>query len=189
MKENIIIRYATPEDAPALLAIYAPYVEETAITFEYTVPTVEEFAERIRNTMVNYPYLVAEQDDEILGYAYAGKFKAKAAYDWAVETTIYIDKSRKRAGLGRLLYEELEKQLARQGILNLYACIAYPETEDEHLTNDSVLFHEKLGYRMIGTFYQCGYKFNRWYHMVWMEKMLGEHKADQPEVVPFSKLV
>lgn len=185
MKDRIDIRVATPEDVKELLAIYAPYVEETAITFEYTVPTAEEFAGRMKKTLTRYPYLVAEKDGELLGYAYAGPFKAKAAYDWSVETTIYVKKDCKRSGIGRLLYAELEKCLKKQGILNLYACIAYPECEDEHLTKDSVRFHEKLGYRMIGTFYQCGYKFNRWYHMVWMEKMIGEHEENQPPVADF----
>ena len=78
--------------------------------------------------------------------------------------------------------------LYRQGILNVNACIAYPQTEDEYLTRDSVKFHEKLGYRMVGTFHQCGYKFGRWYDMVWMEKFIGEHSKNQPDIIPFLKL-
>ena len=179
---NIIIRMAMPEDAAELLSIYAPYVEQTAITFEYVVPAVEEFEGRIRSTLKKYPYLVAEQNGEILGYAYAGEFKSRAAYAWNAEVSIYIKQEKKRLGLGKRLYEELEKRLKEQGVLNLYACIAYPEEEDEYLTRASVDFHEKQGYRMIGTFYQCGYKFQRWYHMVWMEKMLGEHLTEQPQV-------
>ena len=99
MKDRIDIRVATPEDAKELLAIYAPYVEETAITFEYTVPTAEEFAGRMKKTLTRYPYLVAEKEGELLGYAYAGPFKAKAAYDWSVETTIYVKKDCKRSGI------------------------------------------------------------------------------------------
>lgn len=182
MEKKITIRFATPSDAAELLAIYAPYVEQTAITFEYVVPTVAEFEERISRTLKKYPYLVAELDGEILGYAYAGEFKSRAAYAWNVETSIYIKQDKKRLGIGRLLYEELERLLKEQGVLNLYACIAYPEEEEEHLTKDSVRFHESLGYRLIGTFYQCGYKFNRWYHMVWMEKLIGEHLEEQPPV-------
>lgn len=185
---SIAVRLATLEDAAELLAIYAPYVEQTAITFEYVVPTVEEFEARIRNTLKKYPYLVAEQHGEILGYAYAGEFKSRAAYAWNVETSIYIKQGKKRMGLGRLLYAELERLLKQQGVLNLYACIAYPEEEDEHLTRDSVAFHERLGYRMIGTFYQCGYKFNHWYHMVWMEKLIGEHRKLQPPITRFELL-
>ena len=93
---------------------------------------------------------------------------------------------RKHEGIGKKLYDVLEQILKEQGILNLYACIAYPETEDEYLTKDSVCFHEHLGYRMIGEFRECGYKFDRWYHMVWMEKMIGEHHAGQsaPQAFP-----
>ena len=173
--ENITIRTATPADAEKLLEIYAPYVECTAITFEYDVPSLQEFTDRIETTLKKYPYLVAEQNGEILGYAYAGAFKARAAYARSVETSIYIKQGKKRAGLGTLLYNALEDALKQQGILNLHACISYPETEDEYLTRDSVRFHEKRGYRLIGIFNQCGYKFNRWYSMVWMEKMIGEH--------------
>ena len=188
MSEKIMIRTATINDAEAILAIYAPYVETTAITFEYEIPGIEEFRERIRNVLKKYPYLVAEAEGEIVGYAYAGPFKGRAAYDWAVETTIYVDRSRKRMGIGRKLYDKLEEALRKQGILNMEACIGYPETEDEYLTKDSVRFHEKLGYRMVGEFYKCGYKFSRWYNMVWMEKMIGEHQEKQPQIHPYSEI-
>ena len=188
MSEKVMIRTATTNDAEAILAIYAPYVETTAITFEYEIPGIEEFRERIRNVLKKYPYLVAEADGEIVGYAYAGPFKGRAAYDWAVETTIYVDRTRKRMGIGRKLYDKLEEALRKQGILNMEACIGYPETEDEYLTKDSVRFHEKLGYRMVGEFYKCGYKFSRWYNMVWMEKMIGEHQEKQPQIHTYSEI-
>lgn len=189
MKEkNIIIRVATVEDAAELLEIYKPYVTETAISFEYEVPTVEEFAERIRNILKKYPYLAAECEGELVGYAYAAPFKARAAYDWSVETTIYIRMDCKQMGIGRKLYLNIEEILKKQGILNLNACIAWPEQEDERLTMASIYFHEKLGYRMVGKFHKSGYKFNRWYDMVWMEKLVGEHTADQAQVRPFTEL-
>lgn len=181
-KIEITIRQATEADAEELLKIYAPYVTDTAITFEYEVPTLEEFTGRIRHTLQKYPYLVALQGEEIIGYAYAGAFYGRAAYDWSVETSIYIKRGRTHGGVGKLLYQALEDALKAQNIINLYACIAYPEVEDEYLTKNSVSFHEHLGYRMIGTFQKCGYKFGRWYHMVWMEKMIGEH-LDKPEKV------
>ena len=174
-KSKTVIRLATVEDAPKLLEIYRYYVESTAITYEYDVPSLEEFEKRIENVLKNFPYLVAEQDGTILGYAYASKFHERAAYQWSVEMSIYLDKDQKRNGLGRMLYEELEKRLKAQGILNLYACIGYPEKEDEYLTYDSVRFHEKMGYKLIGEFHKCGKKFDRWYNMVWMEKIIGEH--------------
>lgn len=182
------IRVATPQDAEALLAVYAPYVTDTAITFEYEVPSLTEFRERIRHTLERYPYLVMEQDGEILGYAYAGPFKERAAYDWAVETTIYVKRGMKKQGIGRKLYQALEDTLIRQNILNLNACIGYPTVEDEYLTRNSMEFHQHLGYRLVGQFYQCGYKFGRWYDMVWMEKLVGEHGVEPVRVKPFPEL-
>ena len=188
MKEKITIRPAVKADAVGLLNIYAPYVEQTAITFEYEVPSTQEFEKRITDTIKKYPYLVAECGGEIVGYAYAGPFKERAAYDWAVETSIYVKMDCRKFGIGKKLYEELENALKKQGILNVNACIAYPKTEDEHLTKDSVYFHEKCGYTMVGKFHSCGYKFARWYDMVWMEKRIGEHKSPQEPVRWFSEI-
>lgn len=182
------IRVATEDDAAKLLEIYAYYVLNTAITFEYEVPTEEEFRNRISKTLVKYPYLVAEEGDQILGYCYAGAFKERAAYDWSVETTIYIHKDCKKSGLGRKLYEALEEELKKLHILNANACIATCEVEDEHLDNNSMQFHEHMGYRLIGQFTNSGYKFGTWYHMVWMEKFLGEHTSCPQKVLRFSEL-
>lgn len=176
---SIVIRMAVPADAQALLDIYTPYVENTAITFEYDVPSVEEFTSRIEHTLKKYPYLVAEENGKILGYAYASPFHDRPAYDWAVETSIYVDQKIKHRGIGRKLHDALENALRDQGILNMNACIAYPPEEDEHLDKNSVEFHAHMGYRLVGEFYKCGYKFNRWYNMVWMEKLIGEHLSDQ----------
>ena len=118
---DLLIRFAKMEDAEELLALYTPYVTDTVITFEYEVPSLEEFKDRMRQTMRKYPYLVAEQNGEILGYSCAGAFKGRAAYDWAVETTIYIRKDRQKTGVGKKLYEALEKVLHAQNICNLYA--------------------------------------------------------------------
>lgn len=185
---NITIRKAKPADAPQILEIYASYVQNTAISFEREVPSVREFSARIENTLKKYPYFVAELDNEIVGYTYAGRFKTQAAYDWSVETTIYIKEKNRRGGIGAMLYERLESALKAQGILNLNACIAYTDVEDMHLTNDSVTFHEKCGYQLVAHFHACGYKFNRWYDMVWMEKMIGEHLLNQPKVKPFCEI-
>lgn len=159
---EITIRTARESDAPALLNIYAPYIVNTAITFEYTVPSTEEFAGRIRRTLQKYPYLVAEQQNKILGYAYAGPFHERAAYDWAVETSIYVDQTQRHTGIGRLLHDTLEHTLQAQGILNMNACIACTSKEDPHLDNNSIEFHTHMGYRLVGEFYQCGYKFHTW---------------------------
>ena len=176
MCDIITFRRATIDDAEKLLKIYGPYVKNTAISFEYEVPTIEEFQNRIEKTLQKYPYLVAERNGEILGYAYAGAFYGRAAYDWSVETTIYLAPDARKKGVGRKLYEELEAKLKEMGILNLYACVAYPEIDDEYLDKNSVLFHEHMGYKEVGKFFKCGYKFGRWYSMIWMEKIIGEHK-------------
>lgn len=183
-----MIRIATKEDAKALLDIYRYYVEYTAITFEYKTPSIEEFQNRIETTLKKYPYLVEEIDGKIYGYAYAGPFKERAAYDWSVETTIYVDKDTKGKGIGKKLYQKLEDILRQQNIINVDACITYPEVEDEHVTRNSVEFHEHLGYHLVGKFYKSGYKFGRWYDMVWMEKYLGEHKEQPKAIIPFSIL-
>ncbi len=108
-----------------------------------------------------------------MGYAYAGAFKARAAYDHSCEVTIYLDRKAKKCGLGRLLYEALEKELKDMGILNLYACIACPIGQDEYLDMNSAEFHAHLGYKKAGEFHRCGRKFGHWYDMIWMEKIIG----------------
>ena len=171
-----IIRTAREEDAGQLLEIYAPYVTDTAITFEYEVPTVDEFRHRIASTLKKYPYLVAEDDEgNLVGYAYASAFKERAAYDWSVETSIYVKQGEAGRGFGQLLHDALERALQQMGILNMYACISAPRGNDPYLTDNSIQFHHHLGYRLVGRFLQCGYKFGRWYDMVWMEKHIGEH--------------
>lgn len=174
-----IIRNAVPEDAARLLEIYDYYVQHTAISFEWETPSLEEFRNRILKTTQNYPYLVIERDGRIEGYTYAGPFIPRAAYDWSCELSIYLDHTARHCGMGRMLYEAIEERLRAMGVLNLYACIGYPEENDEYLTTNSADFHEHLGFRNVGTFYKCGYKFNRWYHMIWMEKIIGEHQPDQ----------
>lgn len=177
--EYIKIRMAEPDDSAEILEIYRYYVKHTAVSFEYEVPTESEFCSRIETTLTKYPYLVSERDGKLTGYAYAGPFIKRAAYDWSAETTIYLEPDSRRQGIGRRLYEELEKRLKEMGILNLYACIGSPEAEDEYLTCDSERFHACMGFRKVGTFSQCGYKFGRWYHMIWMEKIIGEHGLNQ----------
>ena len=182
MTDAVTIREAGVADAARLLEIYAYYVQNTAITFEYDVPSLSEFQRRIRNMKRRYPYLVIERDGVIQGYAYAGPFVGRAAYAWSCELSIYLDRAARKRGLGRRLYEALEARLREMGILNLYACIGYPETEDEYLTRNSADFHAHLGFATVGEFHNCGYKFGRWYHMIWMEKLIGAPQAAQPPV-------
>lgn len=250
-KNELLIRTAELRDVPALLDIYEPYVRETAITFEYEVPSEAEFARRMMETLRRYPYLVAEEKGAegeggtaasvLLGYAYAGPFHARPAYDWAVETSIYVSGKRKHSGVGRKLHDALEEELRGMGILNINACIAVPARAgseapvlagaepsgkaqltpgaggvilseevrntpgaggaglpekmqpaagsgaacDPYLDRNSESFHAHMGYRLVGEFTKCGYKFGRWYDMVWMEKLIGQHLAQQPPVVPY----
>ena len=177
---------ATVEDAGELLKVYAPYVEKTAVSFEYEVPSLEEFSSRISNISSKYPYIKAVCNGEIVGYAYATAFKGRKAYDHSVESTIYLKEDKRGEGLGVALYEVLTEALKGMGIINMNACIAYAKENDPHLTNASHLFHKKLGFELVGTFHNSGFKFDRWYDMIWMEKMLAKH-TDKPEPVKFGQ--
>lgn len=187
-KENIYIRVATTDDAKEILDIYTPYIKKTAITFEYDVPSLEEFKDRIKGTLDRYPYIVAINDGEIMGYAYTGAFIGRQAYDRSVSTTIYIKENKRKMGIGKILYEALENITKFQNITNMYACIGYPEIDDEYLTKNSAEFHEYLGFTIIGTFQKCGYKFNRWYNMIWMEKIISEHSQNPLPIIAFPEI-
>lgn len=243
----IKLRLATPQDADALLKIYAPYVKQTAISFEYDVPSAAEFAGRIEQTLQRYPYLLAYVSDEaacandeqnenfkisasaagvgseilpadearncasgavkqnganliasakqsgvnlkpgqILGYAYASVFKECAAYDWSAESSVYVSRNARALGIGRLLYKALQRALGAQNIANMNACIACGD--DEYLNDASVRFHERMGFRFVGRFQRCAYKFGHWYDMAWMQKPIGEHPQNQPAMRPFARL-
>ena len=184
---NMSIRTVRPEDAKGLLDIYAYYVEETAISFETEVPSVEEFKIRIEEILKSYPYIVACDNDELLGYAYLHPFVGRKAYELSAETTIYLNPVKKKMGIGKKLYSVLEDIAKAQNIINLYSCIGYVDVEDEYLNNNSAEFHEHMGYRMVGKFENCGHKFGRWYHMVWMEKIIGEHK-EIPKFISFEDI-
>ena len=186
--EKIVIRTATPDDAPRLSEIYAPYVENTSVTFEYEVPTEHEFRSRIENTLRKYPYLVAECGGKIVGYAYAGIFKERAAYNWAVELSVYVDSGFLRHSVGAVLYDRLEDILKKQNVTNLYACITYSDVEDAVHDNGSIRFHENRGFVLTAHFHKCGYKFSRWWDMVWMEKFIAPHDAKTEAFIPFPDL-
>ena len=161
------IRLAKPSDARSLLDIYAPYVENTAITFEYEVPTIEDFAIRIEKTLEKYPYLVAEEDGVVLGYAYASTYYARAAYDWAVELSVYVSQDARGQGVGTELYDALEDLLDQMGYVHFLACISLPNEA-------SLALHRKRGYQQVAHFPKIGYKFNRWHDIVWLQKSLDK---------------
>lgn len=185
----IRLRMATPHDAPVLAAIYAPYVQNTAISFEYEPPTDEVFAGRIREVLEQFPYLAAVRGDEILGYAYAHPYGVRKAYSHSVELSVYIRRDCRGLGLGRMLYEAMEVLLKAQNVTNLYVLVAGVEVEDEYLTHDSQKFHLAMGYEYVGKLHKAGYKFGHWYDMITMEKLIAPHpEHTQPEVIGWQEL-
>ena len=182
------IRIANINDAEQIREIYKPYVLNTAISFEYEVPSKEEFQNRISNTLREYPYLVAVEDDIVVGYAYAGPFHFREAYKHSVELSIYLNPDMRGKGIGRSLLLELEKILIKQNVYTVHACIAVPNSEDEYLTDDSEKFHKKMGFELAGKHYQCGYKFGKWYSIIWMDKLIREKISSPEAFIPFREL-
>lgn len=178
---NCFIREASAADASRLCSIYAPYVTGTAVTFEYEIPSVAEFQNRICHVLDRYPYLVAVLNGTIVGYAYASSFHPRAAFAWCVEVSIYLDQDYHGKGIGRQLYQRLEELLKAQQVQNLNACIAYPNPK-------SIGFHESLGFETIGHFHRCGFKLNQWYDVIWMEKMTGEHGIPPKPFIPYPQI-
>ncbi|MEA4969357.1 MAG: N-acetyltransferase family protein [Candidatus Pelethousia sp.] len=176
------LRAATCADAEPLLAIYAPYVRDMAITFEYEPPALEEFRNRIRKTLSAYPYLVVEGDEGVLGYAYAGPFKSRPAYGWAAETTVYVAETARCAGAGRLLYETLLNILMHQGVQNVYACVTWPN-------ESSIAFHQALGFQRVAHLSRCGYKLGQWWDSVWLQKFLGSHEIPPAPLRPITEVM
>lgn len=176
------IRLATPADAADLVAIYQPYVLNTNITFEYTVPSVEEFEKRVQETLLEFPYLVALDQEKIIGYAYAHEYKERAAYDWAVEVSVYVDSEARQKGCGKALYQALESELKKQNILILTACITGGN-------EGSVAFHEKFGYQQVAAFKKIGFKFNQWHDVLWLQKMLQTAPENVPAKIAYKDVV
>lgn len=183
LDNKIKIRAARVEDAQELLNIYAYYVLNSALTFEYEVPSLENFQNRIANTLKTYPYLVAELDNRIVGYAYAGRFHQRAAYAWNAEMSIYLNKDNLRCGVGKKLYNLLEKILKAQGIVKTIALITSPV--DEYSDFNSVQFHEKMGYNHAGRLVACGYKFDHWYTTLYMDKFIQKPQNNMQPIKTF----
>lgn len=188
-RSPISLRFATTDDARELVSIYAPYVETTAISFEYETPSEEEFAHRIAEVLEQYPYLAAVHEGEIVGYAYAHPYGVRKAYSWAVELSVYIRRDCRGIGIGRRLYEAMEVILKAQNITNLYVLVAGVDEEDEYLTHDSQKFHLAMGYEYVGKLHKAGYKFGHWYDMITMEKIIAPHpEHTQPDVIACREL-
>lgn len=169
------IRNAVQADVPAMLKIYDRYVRNTAVTFEYETPTAEEFSLRLREHTAVYPWLVWEENGQVLGYAYAGRPFERAAYAWNAEISCYLEQSVQRKGIGRALYAAIEKILADMGVRRVYAIVTSANA-------DSLAFHQAVGYRAFAVFQNAGFKFGQWYDVTWLEKELC--KLGSPESFP-----
>ena len=176
----LTLRFATHADAEALVAIYAPYILKTAITYEYEIPSVAEFARRMETYSAKYPYLVAELEGTPVGYAYACPLGSRPAFDWAVEAAIYIREDCKGMGIGKALYQKLEAILQIMGIRTMTAAVASVSRPDPYLTDASIRFHLAMGYTPVGTFRNAGCKFGRWYDLTWLEKAIGTYETQPP---------
>ncbi len=176
------VRIATNKDLGAMLAIYAPYVTDTAFSFEYSVPTLEEFTARFTAITTQFPWLVWEEDGLILGYAYGSAPFERAAYQWCSEASVYVAQHAHGQGIGKALYAALEMCLTRQGYRNVYALVT---TENRA----SLAFHQAVGYRETARFPDCGFKLGRWHGVVWLEKLLNPVEIPSNSPVPFYSVV
>ena len=177
-----MIRPATEKDVPQILSIYAPYVENTTVTFEYDVPCTRTFLQRFHHITAQYPWLVWEENGKILGYAYASAPYSRAAFQWCAEPSIYLCAEAKGRGIGRKLYTALEAILDKQGYQVLYALITAENTQ-------SIEFHQKMGYKIMVNFPDCGFKSGRWLGLVWMEKRLKIVQTPSASPCPWQSFV
>jgi L-amino acid N-acyltransferase YncA len=162
---STIIRVARPEDAEAILAIYAPIVRDTAISFEVEPPTRVEMQQRIATTLRQFPWLVCDRQGEVLGYVYTSPHRARAAYQWSVDVSVYIHATARRTGMGRALYHALLQLLILQGFYQCYAGITLPNPA-------SVGLHEALGFQPVGVYEAVGYKLGEWHDVGWWQRGL-----------------
>ena len=174
------VRVANEADAEAIAAIYAPYVRETAISFEEVPPSPAEMGQRLRSTLETYPYLVFDDGAGVLGYAYGGVHRSKPAYRWSVETTVYVARHAHRGGIGRALYARLIDLLIRQGFHSAFAGITLPNDK-------SVGLHEAMGFVHLGTFAEIGFKHGEFRDLGWWRRGLAEGKP-QRDPIPFEAL-
>lgn len=172
---SVSIRLATEFDAGAVHAIYAPVVEKTAISFEMVPPSEDEVAGRLRATLTTHPWIVAEDDGDVLGYAYGSPFRSRAAYRWSSEVSVYIAETSHRTGLGRRLYAALFELLSEQGYRRAYAGITLPNEA-------SVRLHESMGFDTVGVFREAGFKFDAWHDVGWWQRGLANKSATPAQV-------
>lgn len=175
------IRIADPADAAEILSIYRPYIEQTSITFETETPSIEAFADRITHYLENFPWLVCETEGTIIGYAYASRHRERTAYQWSVESSVYVQDDYMRTGVAATLYTALFEILKEQGVRNVYAGINLPNDR-------SVAFHEKLGFVHFATYEQVGYKLGKWKNVGWWRLILNDFNDEPDAPVPLREL-
>jgi len=176
------IRLANTKDAPAILAIYSPFcLEQSHVSFEVVPPTLKDMQERIETILEGLPWLVWVEEEKVLGYAYAAPHKPRAAYRWSVDVSAYIDPAKRKGGVGSSLYKTLFEILRLQGYFNAYAGITLPNP-------GSVGLHEKMGFTLVGTYQQVGYKGGAWHDVAWYELALKPKIGEPAEPIPLPRL-
>ena len=182
-REALLVEVATPDDADAIAAIYAPVVAETAISFETEPPSPMEMRQRISEVLCGFPWLVCRRGGDVLGYAYAHEFRTRAAYAWSVETSVYVGAEARRLGVGSRLYGALLPILLEQGFHRTFAGVTLPNPA-------SVALHESVGFTSIGVFRGVGWKFGSWWDVGWWQLDLQASPDAEPAAVaiPFSEL-
>ena len=181
MEGGAILRVARPDDAGGIAAIYAPYVRDTAISFETEPPNEAEMHRRIKATLETHPWLVAEEAGRIMGYAYASQHRAREAYRWSCDVTVYLAEDARGRRLGTHLYTELIRILRAQGFRNAFAGIALPNPA-------SVALHESVGFRHLGTYREVGFKLGAWQDVGWWQLSLSSEPSGPTEIIPFRDL-
>ncbi|MCY1152766.1 MAG: GNAT family N-acetyltransferase [Sphaerochaetaceae bacterium] len=176
-----LIRLVREDDVREILDIYAPYVKNTSITFECTTPSLKDFNKKVSKVTSFYPFLVCEVNNSVIGYAYADRIREREAYDWDVELSIYLNQNYSNLGIGKILYEALLDILKLQNIYNAYGVITLPNKA-------SVKLHKKLGFKEIGVFHNTGFKFNKWYDVIWFEKTIQSLQTPPDKIKPFSAI-
>jgi L-amino acid N-acyltransferase YncA len=176
-----MIRIATKDDAAGMLEIYAPFILNSGITQETEVPSVEEFQKRVISNLKERPWLVCEINDQIAGYAYAGKHRDRKGYQWCTEPSVYISENFFQRGIANALYTALFDILKIQGYVNAYAVITLPNEK-------SVSFHKKFGFDYLTTYLKIGYKLGQWHDVGWMQYEINPHKEDPADPAKFSEV-
>lgn len=179
--KNIIIRQASEEDAAEILKLYSPYIQESAISFEYEVPPLADFTKRIQEISNQYPYLVCVFDEKIVGYAYAHRHMERAAYQWNVELSVYVSGEIFRMGIGKALYSAVIEILELQNIQNIYCVVTLPNASSEKL-------HAYFGFQLLGVYRKTGYKCGTWHDVTVLEKCIGKHENPPNPFVPVQEI-